>query len=117
MQHGIFQRQIAVAAWLALLLAICMPVIARVHMSSPSGDTTMAGMTMPQPDQHTPNSGDPLDACGYCSLFAHAPYVALLAVCMAMLPALPSPLTVKACSAPIPWRAESAFEPRGPPRR
>lgn len=115
MTQRVFQRHMAMAAWLALLLAICMPVASRLRMPSAAADAAMAGMCMP--DHSAPDAGVPLDACGYCSLFAHVPYVAMVVAGMALLPALPVPAPVRMPYARALQHADAWSYPRGPPQR
>lgn len=122
-------RLITVAAHLALLLALCAPFVSRLMLPD-SRAMNHPGMTMPMSGDMTmsahlrtdvtgiENHADdrtPLDACVYCSLFAHLPYVVAFAATLAILPPLPAQLfpASRVCRTEPP--SHLAFRPRGPP--
>ena len=134
-------RVIAVAAHLALLLAVCVPVASRVMGSSVIAATAFesmaaaghvvllemtvpmsAGMVMPDGSTsegrqhgHHPGRRAPMDACAYCSLFAHLPCVVAFAATLATLPDLPAPTFLAQRIAVAERPVHLAFRPRGPP--
>lgn len=123
-------RLIAAAAHLALLLAVCAPVVSRLML--PNGmvmnDHAMMAMTisdaiamshcpakdMASVEKH-PAGQSPVDACEYCSLFAHLPYVVAFAATLAILPALPAPAFPATRAQLGEETSHLAFRPRGPP--
>jgi hypothetical protein len=122
-----YRRLICVAAHLALLLAVCAPVVSRLlmpdsmvmnarAMTTPGNPTTTHGAAMDtQGTAQHPDGKLPSDACAYCSLFAQLPYAVAVAATLATLPALPVPLfpatQVQIGDQPL----LLAFRPRGPP--
>lgn len=121
-------RVIAIAAHFALLLAVCAPVVSRllmIHDMGSGGASHAAAMhdihnVMTMPDgtvmpAHPPGGKTPMDACGYCSFFAHAPISPTIVPTMAILPPLPA-LIISAIATEV-FRpvAHAPFRARGPP--
>ncbi|MEO9078209.1 MAG: DUF2946 family protein [Rhodanobacter sp.] len=122
-------RLVAVAAHLALLLALCAPFVSRLMLPD-SGAMNHPGMTMPMSGDMTISDHpftnvagmenhaadrSPLDACTYCSLFAHLPYLVAFAATLAMLPPLPTQRFLASRVWPAEQLSHLAFRPRGPP--
>lgn len=124
-------RWIAMAAHWALWIAIVSPVVSQTlatpHLPFECGSATALGaldhasdmpgmmMTGPDADHHASDGLAPGDVCGYCSLFAHLPFALAFAASLATLPPLPHPPRAEPSAQPTAWRADFAFESRGPP--
>lgn len=127
MKSSRLHRLIAAAAHLALLFAVCTPVVSRLLMVHEMGGGTahasamhdmhhgmdMAnGSAMPG---HHPDGKAPMDACGYCSFFAHAPIAPVIVPTIAVLPPLPAPKMPTMVAEGVRHVTHASFRPRGPP--
>jgi hypothetical protein len=121
-------RLIAIAAHFALLMAVCAPVVSRllmVHEMSGGRAAHASSMQhmhhrMSLPDEsatstHSPDGKSPMDACGYCSFFAHAPISPTIVPTLAVLPPLPSPKIPATVAEGLRHVTDASFRPRGPP--
>jgi hypothetical protein len=115
------RRHQKLTAWLGMIaiwLAVLMPVASQSWAHASSVDAALcsaAAATPAQSDRQLPHHGVHLDACGYCSLFAHTP--ALGAVATAAL-ACPKPqLVAQPEATPVPRTAFRYLRsyPRAPP--
>ncbi|TAL86195.1 MAG: DUF2946 domain-containing protein [Rhodanobacter sp.] len=121
-------RLIAIAAHFALLLAVCAPAVSRllvVHgMSGGSAANASSmqhmrhGPSMPDESAtstHRPDGKTPMDACGYCTFFAHAPISQTVVPTLAILPPLPTAKIPATVAEGLRHVTDASFRPRGPP--
>lgn len=104
-------------AFLAIGLTIVAPLVSRtltsVATSSPHADCE--DMHAPMPPGATDHDGMAMEACGYCGLLGHSPWLASIAWLPNLLPPSATRAPALPTAAELPQRFDLTAAPRGPP--